>query len=95
MALGFMATAFTLTIHILPPKVLFSRERIVGPTAQRQIPKNMLPTQRKGAQMVNFEAMFFDAARAAFIDVGTARPIPLVDRAAKPRRNIPSALFGF
>ena len=60
--------------------------------SKRQIIELVFASEGESVQVMDFDVTRFAAAHAAFVNVRAASPVALVDRAAKPGRNSPTAL---
>ena len=90
-----MATRLPAALHVRAPKVLFGCYRIVGLAPEANVLKLVLATESKRTRVMNFEAMRFSAAHAAFIDIRAASLVAFIDSAATSCRNVATALSSF
>ena len=67
----------------------------MGLAPEANVLKLVLATESKRTRVMNFEAMRFSAAHAAFIDIRAASLVAFIDSAATSCRNVATALSSF
>jgi len=90
-AQGFVSGGVAFSRDMLTAEVLLSGQQVVRRATERQICGVVLAAFRKGFQMMDFEAVGFATALAAFVNVSAASSVALEDCASFGGWNVSAA----